>query len=148
LPSVKRGSAGANSRGFLGEEVVPRLTHLNQPHQSAIQLTRLASNVILAFRTFETGQPALALLASSSNFARSAPGTFAFSVRCTAVIANPSATLSSVTSAFVSMFSAVNFASPRISDRAMVKQPACAAPISSSGLVPGLPSKRLLNPYG
>jgi hypothetical protein len=30
----------------------------------------------------------------------------------------------------------------------LVKQPACAAPMSSSGLVPGLPSKRLLKPYG
>jgi hypothetical protein len=46
------------------------------------------------------------------------------------------------------MCSAVSFASPRISDNAMVKQPACAAPINSSGLVPGLPSNRLLNPYG
>jgi hypothetical protein len=30
----------------------------------------------------------------------------------------------------------------------MVKQPAWAAPISFSGFVPGLPSKRLENPYG
>ena len=37
-------------------------------------------------------------------------------------------------------------ASPRISDSAMVKQPAWAAPISSSGLVPGLPSKRAAKP--
>src|SRR6266576_1813917 len=55
---------------------------------------------------------------------------------------------SSVTSAVVSMCSAVSLASPRMSDRAMVKHPACAAPMSSSGLVPGLPSKRLLKPYG
>ena len=42
--------------------------------------------------------------------------------------------------------SAVSLASPRISDSAMVKQAACAAPISSSGLEPGLPSKRLAKP--
>ena len=68
------------------------------------------------------------------------------SVRWTAVMAKPSSTLSSVTSARVSIRSAVSPASPRINDRAMVKQPACAAPISSSGLVPGLPSKRLEKP--
>src|SRR5258708_39014218 len=57
-----------------------------------IQLTSVASRVILAFRSLETGQPALALAASSSNFASSAPGTLAFNVRCTAVMAKPSAT--------------------------------------------------------
>ena len=84
--------------------------------------------------------------ASSSNFALSAPGIFAFNVRCTDVMAKPSPTFSSVTSALVSICSAVSFASPRISDSAMVKQAACAAPISSSGLEPGLPSKRLAKP--
>ena len=35
---------------------------------------------------------------------------------------------------------------PRISDSAIVKQPAWAAAINSSGSVPGMPSKRLANP--
>src|SRR5271155_2236881 len=63
-------------------------------------------------------------------------------------MAKPSATLSNVTSAFVSMCSAFSRASPRMSDSAIVKQPAWAAPINSSGFVPGLPSKRLVKPYG
>src|ERR1700757_33089 len=46
------------------------------------------------------------------------------------------------------MCSAVSPASPKISDSAIVKQPAWAAPISSSGFVPGFPSKRLAKPYG
>ncbi len=106
----------------------------------------VASSVILVLSSFDTGQPALALPASSSNVALSAPGIFAFSVRCTDVIAKPSPCFSSVTSALVSMCSAVSLASPRISDSAMVKQAACAAPINSSGLEPGLPSKRLAKP--
>src|SRR5438034_10202506 len=63
-------------------------------------------------------------------------------------MAKPSATFSKVTSALVSMCSAVSWASPKISDSAIVKQPAWAAPMSSSGFVPGLPSKRLPKPYG
>src|ERR1700730_11595607 len=63
-------------------------------------------------------------------------------------MAKPSPTLSKVTSALVSMCSAVSWASPKISDSAIVKQPAWAAPISSSGFVPVLPSKRLAKPYG
>ena len=106
----------------------------------------VASSVILVLSSFDTGQPALAMPASCSNFALSAPGIFAFSVRCTEVMAKPSPCFSSVTSALVSMCSAVSLASPRISDSAMVKQAACAAPISSSGLEPGLPSKRLAKP--
>ena len=39
--------------------------------------------MIFAFSSFDTGQPAFALPASSSNFAWSAPGIFAFNVRCT-----------------------------------------------------------------
>src|SRR5438445_11522154 len=112
------------------------------------QSTSVAFMVILALSSLETGQPALALPASSSSFAWSAPGTLPFKVRWTAVMAKPSATFSSVTSAVVSMCSAVSLASPRMSDRAIVKHPACAAPMSSSGLVPGLPSNRLLKPYG
>jgi len=44
--------------------------------------------VILVFNSFDTGHPALAMPASSSNFALSAPGIFAVKVRCTEVMAN------------------------------------------------------------
>ena len=115
-------------------------------YRRRLQLTSDASSVILVLSSLDTGQPAFALAASSSNFALSAPGILAFKVKCTAVMAKPSATFSSVTSAVVSMRSAVSLASPRIRDNAIVKQPAWAAPISSSGLVPGLPSNRLAKP--
>src|SRR5215212_4784928 len=52
------------------------------------------------------------------------------------------------TVAVVSIFVAVNPAPPRIMENAMEKQPACAAPMSSSGLVPCSPSNRVLKEYG
>ena len=58
---------------------------------------RLASMVILALRTFETGQPALALLAASAKASGVAPGIFALTVKCTAVIAKPPSAASTVT---------------------------------------------------
>ncbi len=64
------------------------------------------------------------------------------------VIAKPASTLSSDTSAVVSIDVGVNPASPSINESAIEKHAACAAPISSSGLVPFSPSKRVLNPYG
>src|SRR5439155_54252 len=84
----------------------------------AAQPVSVASRVILVFNSFDTGHPAFALPASSSNFALSAPGIFAFKVRCTDVMAKPSPCFSSVTSALVSISSAVSLASPRISDSA------------------------------
>jgi len=56
-----------------------------------------ASSVMLVLNSFETGQFALAFAASDWNVASSAPGTFAFSVRCTAVMLKPSPTFSRVT---------------------------------------------------
>ena len=63
-----------------------------------------------------------------------------------AVTAKPSSSFSRVTTALVSIFSAVSPASPRIIDSAMVKQDAWAAAISSSGLLPGTPSNRVAKP--
>ena len=54
-------------------------------HRHSGNYCSVASSVIFVFRSFDTGQPALALPASSSNVALSAPGIFAFSVRCTDV---------------------------------------------------------------
>ena len=47
--------------------------------------------------------------------------------------------------AVVVVFFRVSPAMPRIMDSAMEKQLACAAPMSSSGFVPGSPSKRVRN---
>ena len=61
------------------------------------------------------------------------------------MILNPSPTFSRVTSAVVEMRSGLNPALPSPFESAMEKQPAWAAPISSSGFVPGAPSNRVLN---
>src|SRR5208337_3889581 len=107
----------------------------------------LASMLILALRTRDTGQPDSAALAASSNFALSAPGILTVTSRCDAVILNPASVLSKVTVAVVSMLSAVMPAFPSCADNAMLKHPAWAAAISSSGLVPVPFSNRVLNEY-
>ena len=53
----------------------------------------------------------------------------------------------STTVTVVEMLSGVSFASPNCADRAIEKQPACAAAISSSGFVPGAFSNRVVNEY-
>src|SRR5882724_10927180 len=60
---------------------------------------------------------------------------------------NPSPTLSNVIVAVVSSFSADNPAAPSCPESAIVKQPACAAASSSSGLVPTPFSNRVLKEY-
>src|SRR3989475_10032043 len=65
------------------------------------------------------------------------------------VIENPSPTFSSVTFASVWMRVGLMPARDSCAVRAIVKQPACAAPINSSGFVADWPSsKRDLNEYG
>jgi hypothetical protein len=102
-----------------------------------------------ALSTFEIGQPALALPASSWNFAASMPGTFAFSTRCDLVTVQPlPSTFSSETVAVASRLSGVKPAVVNWPERAIAKQPEWAAAMSSSGFVPGALSKRMLNEYG
>lgn len=120
----------------------PRPIRSDEPAQ-----TSAASSVIgTAASALEIGQPALPFSASARNCASSMPGTRARKVRRIEVIAYPPSTCSSATAASVSIRSAVKPASLRISDIAIVKQAAWAAPSSSSGLVPGTPSKRLAKP--
>lgn len=71
-----------------------------------------------------------------------------FTLQCDFRNRKTASTLSSNTSAVVSIDVGVNPASPSINESAIEKHAACAAPISSSGLVPFSPSKRVLNPYG
>src|ERR1044072_9877937 len=59
----------------------------------------------------------------------------------------PASVFSSVTAALVLIRSAVSPAFPSCPDSAIEKQPACAAAINSSGLVPLPSSKRVLNEY-
>ena len=57
--------------------------------------------VILAFSSFETGQPAFALLVAVLNWSWVAPGTFALTWRWIVVMANPLSSFSRVTVASV-----------------------------------------------
>src|SRR5581483_1025200 len=104
--------------------------------------------VILALNSLEIGQPSLAFLAACSNLALSAPGIFTLTCRCDEVTAKPESSFSSVTVAVVSMDWAVIPALPSLAERAMLKQPAWAAAINSSGFVPGCDSKRVAKEYG
>src|SRR2546427_5335675 len=60
----------------------------------------------------------------------------------------PASSFSRVRVASVLMLSGVMPAFPSCAESAMEKHPACAAAISSSGLVPCPSSKRVLNEYG
>src|SRR5205085_6436700 len=106
-------------------------------------LFSLAFRLICAFSSFETGHPLFAALASSLNLASSMLGTRAFSSRSTLVIAQPPSFCSRLTLAAVRISSAVNPAFSNCAESAMEKQPAWAAAISSSGLVPRSCSKRV-----
>ncbi len=90
----------------------------------------------------ETGQVFLAVSACSANALASRPGTSASVSSSIRVRRKPPSTLSRCTRAVVRMRRGVSFARLSPADRAMEKQPAWAAPISSSGLVPAPSSKR------
>jgi hypothetical protein len=105
----------------------------------------LASSVISAFSSLETGQPVLAAAAAVANCSAVMPGTLPCSDRCTLLMVKPPPSGSMLTFASVASFSAEWPAASSWNASAMVKQPACAAAISSSGLVPGPFSKRVLN---
>ena len=104
----------------------------------------VASMVIFALSTLETGHPAFALSAAVLKASALAPGIFAVTSRCTAVIVQPASSFSMVSVADVAMLSGVRFAAPNCAERAIEKHAACAAAISSSGFVPGVFSKRVV----
>src|ERR1043165_8203154 len=108
---------------------------------TACSLASDASNEILQLRTFDTGQLALASATISWNLSLVTPGTVAFTIKCDCVIAPFSKVISHV----VSKFSGVRPAAPNTKLSFIVKQPAWAAAINSSGLVPTPCSKRV--PY-
>src|SRR3954451_15413223 len=102
----------------------------------------LAESVISALSTREIGQPAFAVWAASSKAAWLALGTLATVSRWILVMVGLPSFGSKVRFALVSTDSGVKPALPSSADRAMEKQEACAAAISSSGFVPGAFSKR------
>jgi hypothetical protein len=77
---------------------------------------------------------------------RPSPGTLPRVDSAERVTTKPSSTFSSVTSASVSTDPSLWPASASLNDSAMVKQLACAAAISSSGLVPAPSSNRVWKP--
>src|SRR5580693_5747411 len=103
--------------------------------------------VIFAFRTFDTGHPALALVAAVLKASGLAPGTFATTSRWTAVMVQPASSFSMVSVADVLMLSGLRFAPPSWADSAIEKHAAWAAAISSSGFVPGASSNRVVKEY-
>jgi len=94
------------------------------------------------------GQPSLAFLANSSKVLFSMPGMVAWVLRWILVMVGPSSVVSMVTVAVVSMVLGGCSAEVSWELRAMVKQPAWAAAMSSSGLVPAPSSKRVWKLYG
>ena len=101
------------------------------------QATRVASRPIAAFISLDTGHHAFALDAIDWNVARSMSGIFAVTVRLTEVMEKRSPSFSMTTSDLLSTCSGTKFAISSILTNDMVKHAACAAPSSSSGLVPG-----------
>src|SRR6185437_9465781 len=109
----------------------------------------LASRVIsMPESACETGQPDLACAAYFENCASSMPDTLASQTMRLWVILKPPWCGLTVTCAVESMESGLKPAWLSISDRAIAKQPAWAAPNSSSGLVPAPSSNREANEYG
>src|SRR4051794_20193959 len=147
MPALRRGLPGSfEARRGDAMRCAPASLAANRVPRSA-QVSSFASIVMVAFSTFDTGQPAFASAVALSNAALSPPGIFTATSRCTAVIVKPPPSLSSVTVAVVPMRSGVIPALPSSADKAIEKQPACAAAISSSGLVPMPSAKRVENEY-
>src|SRR5271170_7756981 len=102
---------------------------------------------ILAFSTFDTGQPFSAASAYFWKAAASAPGTFPTTSRWLDVIVHPESSFSIVRVTLVLILSGVRLAPPNCADSAIEKHAACAAAINSSGFVPGPFSNREVNEY-
>jgi hypothetical protein len=105
------------------------------------------SSIFEPASALETGQPFFAFSACSRKAFSSTPGTSASVSSSIRVISKASPTFSRWTWAVVLMRFGLRpaFVSPAAS--AIEKQPACAAPISSSGLVPLPSSKRETKEY-
>src|SRR5215217_1300208 len=98
--------------------------------------SNFACMVMVVLSKREIGQPAFAPSVALSQAAWSAFGTLPLTSSKIFVTVQPASSFSKVTVAVVSSFSGTKPAFPNCPDKAMVKQPACAAAISSSGLVP------------
>jgi hypothetical protein len=109
----------------------------------------LASSSICTFPVSapDTGQPSLAPSAALVKAAASTPGTWPRTSSFIRVILKPSPAFSTVHLAVVAIRVAGVPAASSPAARAMLMQAACAAAISSSGLVPFSPSNRVPKEY-
>src|SRR6266568_756666 len=104
-------------------------------------LVRVALRLMgVAASALETGQFTLASCASFWKVSSSMPGTTASVSRSMGLMAKPPGTGLKWTRAVVCTLVGVKPALASAFDSAIEKQPACAAPISSSGLVPTVSS--------
>src|SRR5439155_13592026 len=139
------------SRKVVGDTRVQRAVtaaqHVHRPHPT---YSNFASRVIcrMPASAFDTGHPRLASSAAFWNPACSRPGTRPCTLSSILVILGAPSTISRVHAAVVSTRVTGFPAFSRPADRAMLKQAACAAAISSSGFVPFFPSNRVANVYG
>src|SRR3984893_5443212 len=101
----------------------------------------------VAARDVEPGQFFFASSARRLEVASSMPGTLPSVARSMREIPHPCSPLSKCTLALVRISCGLWPAEERPLAKAIEKQPACAAPINSSGLVPAPSSIRLLNEY-
>src|SRR5262245_51650579 len=113
-----------------------------------VHVCSFPSIVMFAFSRREIGHPALAAFAIATTLSLSAPGILAATSRWDCVTVKPASVFSSVIVAVVWMDSGVMPALPSSAENAIEKQPAWAAAMSSSGLVPTPFSKRVLKEYG
>src|SRR6185437_505727 len=120
----------------------------HQSYRRARHQTSFASRMISALNSFDTGQFFSASPASRAKASASILGTLARRVRADLLILKPCPSGSSVIAASVASSVGVNPARSSWKASAMVKHPAWAAAISSSGFVPFSFSKRVLNEYG
>ncbi len=113
-----------------------------------VQVVTVKLSEILAFKTFEIGQFSFAPAAAISIFDLSAPVALTVVCNLLSVIPKPGPCFSKITTAVVSIRSAVIPTLPNSADSAIEKQLECAAAISSSGFKPFAPSKRVAKVYG
>src|SRR2546422_11031959 len=109
--------------------------------------TSFALIVICVFKSREMGHVFLAVSAAVWNFPGSAPGTFAVTSRWIDFTVQPASVLSKFRVAFVSIRSGWYPSFSSSLDKAIEKQPACAAATSSSGFVPGGAPNRVAKLY-
>ena len=112
----------------------------------SLESTSDASIVMSALNRRETAHPSLARVATSRN-GRVDARHGGLDVEMNGRDGTAGIELLHRHVAAVSMRRGSNPASPSRADSAMEKQPACAAPMSSSGLVPGASSKRVVKEY-